>query len=325
MEEVTKAFLSDVRSSPTSGEAGVAHCMFGVTQWFRGHYTTARRHLERAVKLYDRNRDSVLADVFGYDPGVIAMARLAAVLWPMGEVSQAERSIQQALTLAHQIGHVPSIMVSHHVACILASMRRNTDDARSHSVTILDLAREHIVPLRVADSTFFFGWSCWRAGDPKGEAGMREGVGILSKLQYRLLEPLTQTLLAELEAQCGRTEIGLKLLDEQLAETQRSGECWFDSEVHRMRAKLLLLRGPSKIAKVEKALTSAIEVAQAQQTRTFELLATISLVRLYQATNRDRAAQELLLKLSSQNNCHEVPEFEEVQRILGVPLVNNNG
>ena len=325
MEEVAKAFLSDVQSVPTPGEVGVAHCVFGVTQWFRGDYPAARMHLETAVKAYDRNRDSVLADVFGYDPGVIAMARLATVLWPMGEVRQAESIVQQALTLAHQIGHVPSIMVSHHIACILASMRRDGADAKSHSVTILDLACEHSVPLRIADSTFFFGWSRWRTGDPNGEAGMREGVAMLTKLQQRLLEPLTQTLLAELEAQCGRTEIGLKLLDEQLAETQRSGQRWFDSEMHRMRAKLLLLRGPSEIAEVEKALESAIEVAQAQRTRAFELLATISLARLYQATNRDRAARELLLTLSSQSIGHEVPEFEEVQRMLGVPLVNKNG
>jgi predicted ATPase len=298
--------------------------MFGVTQWFRGDYPTARMHLERAVKVYDRNRDSVFADMFGYDPGVIAMARLATVLWPMGDVRQAESIIQQALTLAHQIGHVPSIMVSHHVACILASMRRDSTGARSHSLTILDLAREHNVPLRIADSTFFFGWSRWHAGNPDGEIGMREGVAMLSKLQYRVLEPLTQTLLAELEAQCGQTEIGLRLLDEQLAETHRNGERWFDSEMHRMRAKLLLLRRPSEIAEVEKALTRAIEVAQAQQTRAFELLATSSLARLYQATNRDRAARELLLTLSSQS-IHEVPEFEEVQRILGVPLVNKSG
>ena len=153
---------------------------------------------------------------------------------------------------------------------------------------------------------------------------MREGVAMLSKLRHRLLEPLTQTLVAELEAQCGRTEIGLKLLDEQLAETHRSGQRWFDSEMHRMRAKLLLLRGQSEIPEAEKALTSAIEVAQAQQTRAFELLATISLAKLYQATNRDRAARELLLTLSSQSIGHELPEFEEVQR-LEVPLVNNNG
>jgi predicted ATPase len=92
-----------------------------------------------------------------------------------------------------------------------------------------------------------------------------------------------------------------------------------------MRAKLLLLRGPPEIADVEKALTSAIEVAEAQQTKAFELRATISLARLYQATNRDQAAHELLLTLSSQSIGHEVPEFEEVQRILGVPHVNNNG
>src|SRR5262249_14012510 len=131
-----------------------------------------------------------------------------------------------------------------------------------------------------------------------------------------------QTLLAELEAQCGRSEIGLKLLDEQLAENHRTGQRWFDSAMHRMRAKLLRLRGPSETGEVEKALTTAIEVAQVQQTGTFELLATISLARLYQETNRDRAAWDLLLALSSQRIGHELPEFEEVQR-LGMSLVNN--
>jgi predicted ATPase len=320
MEEVADAFLSDVQRAPTPGEVGVAHCVFGVTQWFRGDYPNARLHLEKAVKAYDRKRDSALADVFGYDPGVIAMSRLAAVLWPMGEVRQAERTIRQALKLAHQIGHVPSIMVSHHVACILASMRRDPTDVRSHALTILDLAREHSVPVRTADSTFFFGWSRWREGNPSGEAGMREGVSMLRKLQYRLLEPLIQTLLAEQEAQSGRTDIGLKLLDQQIAETHRSGERWLDSEMYRIRAKLLLLRGPSKSAEAEKALTSAIEVAQVQQTRAFELLAAISLARLYRATNRGQAAREPLLTLSSQRIGRELPEFEEVQRILDAPL-----
>jgi class 3 adenylate cyclase/predicted ATPase len=320
MEEVAKAFLSDVQSVPTPGEVGVAHCVFGVTQWFRGDYAAARMHLETAVNTYDRNRDSVLSEVFGYDPGVIAMSRLAVVLWPMGEVRQAERIIRQALTLAHQIGHVPSIMVSHHVACILGSMRRDATDVRSHSATIRDLAREHSVPVRIADSTFFFCWTRWREGNPDGEAGMREGLSMLRKLQYRLLEPLIQTLLAELEAQCGRTEIGLKLLDEQITENHRSGERWFDSEVHRIRAELLLRRGPSENAEAERALIQAIEIARVQQTRTFELLATISLARLYRATDRDRSARELLLALSSKGIGHELPEFEEVQRILDVQL-----
>src|SRR5207253_1016675 len=99
---------------------------------------------------------------------------------------------------------------------------------------------------------------------------------------------------------------------------------WFDSEIHRMRAKLLLLRGSSETTEVEKVLECAIEVAQVQRTGAFELRATISLARLYQATNRNRAARKLLLKLSSQGIGHEAPEFEEVHRILGMPLVNKN-
>ena len=146
---------------------------------------------------------------------------------------------------------------------------------------------------------------------------MREGLALWHEMHYRLFAPLTGTLLAECEAEAGRVEVGLATLDAQLAAIEHAGQRWFDAEVHRVRGELLLkLRRPD-VAAAEVAFMRAIEIARGQQTRTFELRATLSLAKLYQTTGRDQAARELLVPvLVGFNAGPELPEVEEAQQLL---------
>jgi predicted ATPase len=106
-------------------------------------------------------------------------------------------------------------------------------------------------------------------------------------------------------------------LDEQLAAIEQTEERWFDAEVHRVRGELLLkLRRPD-VAAAESAFMRAITIARSQQTRTFELRAALSLAKLYQATDRDQVASELLVPaLDGFNAGAELPEVEEAQHLL---------
>jgi predicted ATPase len=146
---------------------------------------------------------------------------------------------------------------------------------------------------------------------------MREGLALWSEMHYRLFTPLTGTLLAEREAEAGRIEVGLAILDAQLAAVEQTGERWFDAEMHRARGELLLkLRRPD-VAAAESAFMRAIEIARSQRTRTFELRAALSLAKLYQRTSRDQVARGLLVSaLVGFSAGPEVPEVEEAQRLL---------
>ena len=146
---------------------------------------------------------------------------------------------------------------------------------------------------------------------------MRDGLALWNEMHYRLFAPLTETLLAEREAEAGRVEVGLATLDEQIAAIEQTEERWFDAEVHRVRGELLLkLRRPD-VAAAESAFMRAIAIARSQQTRTFELRAALSLAKLCQATGRNQVASELLVPaLVGFNPGPEVPEVEEAQRLL---------
>jgi predicted ATPase len=148
---------------------------------------------------------------------------------------------------------------------------------------------------------------------------MREGMALYNTLDFRLFAPLTGALLAECEAETGRVEVGLATLDVQLAAIEQTGQRWFDAEMHRARGELLLKLRPPDMAGVELAFLRAIEIARGQHARTFELRAALSLAKLYQATGRDKLADELLGPvLVGFQPSPQIPELEEAQRLLAM-------
>src|SRR5262244_2788255 len=318
MREVAVLSLRDARHSPGSPAAGRALHVYGVTCWFQGDYAGARTHLEQALAAYDHERDHRLAPRFVFDDRVVTTGWLGVVVWALGEVDQAIHLLDRALSLARQSGHLPTIAWAHAYRCRFAGVCRKPGLARLHAEEVLRLAREHGLPMRLADGSFYHGWARWCAGDGDGEAAMREGLALWNEMHYRLFAPLTGTLLAECEAEAGRAEVGLATLDAQLAAIEQTGERWFDAEVHRVRGELLLKqRRRPDVAAAEAAFMRALEIARSQQTRIFELRASLSLAKLYQTTGRDHVASELLVPaLVGFNLGPEVPEVEESQRLL---------
>jgi predicted ATPase len=88
------------------------------------------------------------------------------------------------------------------------------------------------------------------------------------------------------------------MLDEALALLGRTGERWFEAEVHRLRGELHLPaaqhRESGDPARAEACFDRAIEIARSQEARLWELRASLSLARLWRDQDRPAEARALL-------------------------------
>jgi predicted ATPase len=97
------------------------------------------------------------------------------------------------------------------------------------------------------------------------------------------------------QAKAGQPEQGLATLDEALALVEETDERYCESELHRVRAELLLMQDED--AEAEASLQHAIEVARRQSARSWELRATTSLARLWQQQGKTDEAHRILAEI----------------------------
>jgi predicted ATPase len=265
------------------------------TSWYKGDFSEARQRLEQALAIDDsaRHREPILH--FNLDVTSTAMVFLPLVLWPLGLLDHAASFVEKAVSSALETSHIPSIALVYLYAADFEMIRRDRSRTAPLVQALLGLAREHKIPDCIAIGTFDEGWVLSAGLDREaGVAKMHEGMAMLHLRQEELFMPLRITLLAEVEAEAGRPDAGLAIVDDQLATIERTGQRWFLAELHRARGEILLKCPPCDHAAAESAFIRAIDVARSQEAKLFELQAAVSLARLWQHQGKRVEARDLL-------------------------------
>jgi predicted ATPase len=152
-----------------------------------------------------------------------------------------------------------------------------------------------------AMGTILRGWGLAAQGQAdRGIAQMQQGLAASQAAGIELGRAPVLAQLAEAYGHIGQTETGLRLLAEALAVMDRTGERWWEAEVHRLTGELLL--APAKPhdkspQEAEVCFQQALAVARRQQAKSLELRAAMSLSRLWQQQSRRAEAHHLLEKI----------------------------
>ena len=318
MRELSAATLRDCERWPQSGEASIAHRMRGVTHWFAGEFVAARGHLEKAIAIFDPERDGDLAFRFGQDPGLVATAYLAEVLWLLGEIGLADQRMTETTARAAKSGHAATSAYGFFMAAQFELIRRNPDRAATFARSLIKIANEHQLPFWMAYSAWFDGWLEWRSGDRKpGLAAMRNSLARQAEQSSVAGTTFFETLLAEAEAEAGESDVAFCTINQALAASERTGRHWYDVETHRIRGEILLRGNSADTLTAEEAFQRAIAVAGEQGARSFGLRAALSLAKLYQSTERPVEAHAVLAPaLEGFAPTPEMPEIAEAQALL---------
>jgi predicted ATPase len=293
--------------------------MCGATHETMGELLTAREHLEQAVALYDPEGHGSTAFAFGQDLGVSALSHLNWVLWLLGYPDQASRRQGEALALAHRVGHKNTLGFALMYSAMAGAYGRNTGLAAEHSAALLELAREQKFDLWAAGATVVKGWTIARRGQGAvGVAEIERGLAEWTTSGAEWMRPFFLSLLAEACALSGNVRRGLGALDEALAAVGRTGQCWPEAELHRLRGQLLAnlqhVGGPDEASA---AFQSAIQIARQQSAKSWELRAVTGLARLWAEQGRRAEAQDLLAPVYGWfTEGFDTPDLREAKALL---------
>jgi predicted ATPase len=124
-------------------------------------------------------------------------------------------------------------------------------------------------------------------------------------------------LLGDAYTQSARFEDAHKALDEGLAVAEKNDDRCHEAELHRLKGELLLAESPDRIAAAEDCFRRAIDTAQSQQSKGWELRATMSLARLWQRQGRsDDARAALAAVYGTYTEGFTLPDLVEAGALL---------
>jgi predicted ATPase len=316
--DYVELLLREAEVSGHATDAVVAHRTLGLTCLFQGKLTLARSHLERALADYVPERDIDARRLFGTDPGITAKTFLGLLAWLMGDVDYGRRLIVQAAREGDKTGNIGMISTNR---LFLTRFELNRDDpaATLHAAeALLTFARAHDIALYAIYGEMFANWARGRLFDPKtGMDQLRQAMTEYLALNNKNSAPLFYSMIADLEALTGRGDSALASIDLALELAEETGErCW-DSVLFRRKGEILLKRDPRNSAPIEEAFRSAICVAKKQGARSYELIASLALAKLYQLTDCPADAHAVLAPaLQGFLPTVELPQVAEGQALL---------
>jgi predicted ATPase len=285
-----------------------------------GDFVAARRLQQQCLTLYDPHHHRTLTAVYGEDPGVGCLAYGAVTLWCLGYPDQALRSVQAARIRAEELSNPFDVARALYFGAFAHLCCRDVSLTRELAEALMGLSSEQGFALLVHGSMILHGWCLAEEGrGGEGIGRMRQGLagwqatGALSHRPYHL------ALLAEALAREGQAQEGLSVLAEALTLCAASGERFLEAELHRLQGELLLAaeaRPPASGA-AETCFRQALHVARAQQARSLELRAMMSLGRLYRQQGRPAEARPLLRETFGWfTEGFDLPDLREAKALL---------
>jgi predicted ATPase len=293
-DELAQQLIDLVQRQPDTEFVVEEHFVRGTMASDRGEFLAARAHLEQSCRLSDTVPSPTAPLRGGFVPGVPPRIWLARVLWALGYADQAQQRSQEALLLARQGEHLPSLAYAECFVAHVCQCRRDVAATQAHADALMALAAAHSWSLRAAQGRILRGWALAMHGEAAaGVAHLRQGLAS-PDMGPTLLRPYWLALLAEAYGRAGQPQAGLQVLAEAVTLMATTEMRWSEAEMSRLQGELRLQLASPEVPQAEACFQQALEVARRQQAKSLELRAALSLSRLWQQLGKRESARDLL-------------------------------
>jgi predicted ATPase len=311
-------FFASAEKQGTIAPRMIGHRLMGVSLLCTGQLVQGRAHLDRASELYDPAQHRVPTTRFGQDTRVAILWYRSWVLWALGYPDAAVADMEHALMDAREIGHAATLM--------FALAWTNPIQYYCGKYAALNAQAKELVNL--ADEKGAAYWKAagmWAQGlflHQTGRASeavqkFNSGLAAWRSTGANLFRPTQLSWLAAAHAELGQFDDAWRCLGDATTEIETTKERWYEAEVNRIAGEVAL-RSPEPDATRAKAyFERALAVARAQQAKSWELRAAMSLARLWRHQGMRDEARDLLAPIYDWfTEGFDTPDLKEAKALL---------
>jgi tetratricopeptide (TPR) repeat protein len=292
------------------------HCRWA-TAFFRGDVATTLKDSREGIERYDPARHSWMGAVFGgHDPGVCAHQMHAQTLCLSGFISEAKKSLEQAVSLAETLKHPHSLALALLNVTVVHQMIGDHEMVHRVGQRLIELAEKYNFPPQRAHALLLCGWATTFGTDV--DAGVE-----LMEAEYpraSAMGPFFRhyaALLAEGRMKVGRVSDALTLLRATLETVTEPGIGLCVPELYRLQGVCLLRLDSNNQEEAMTSLQMAIDVAKQQNAALFQLKAAIDMANVASSIDQPKRDLQPLRDLCANlPGGFDAPQLAEAKRLL---------
>jgi predicted ATPase len=295
LRELSAQFLALAEKRSVTALLMIGHRVTGATMTCIGDFVDGRAHCDRAIALYNPAEHRPLAMRFGQDNRVTALLYRSACLWALGYPEAALSDTDLAIKEARDVGQATTLMYTLTFASFALLSCGSYASFSARLDELLTLADEKSSSYWKAHGLLWQG--CFRALTGYGSEAIPVMTSTLSAFRSTgstILIPAYLSFLARAYAYTGRLDEAWPCISEAIELVEKTNERWWEAEAHRVAGEIALLSTETETTKAQAYLERALTVARAQQAKSWELRAAMSLARLWRSQGKVQQARELL-------------------------------
>ena len=309
---------------PARHATACSHC-------YHGDFHKSVEHANAGLAVFDLEQERLIARNFGHGSSVCLLSFKGDALWMLGLPEQALKASDESLSLARQLGHMPSLAWAvsyktwfHHLLRDPARILEMADEA-------VRLSHEEGFAFWEPMVAVYRGWAMTKQGRPEeGIAHMRDGLARYRAAGNGCTQVHMLAALAEALWDAGHAEDAFDVLREGMALAKATDEGFYEPEFYRLKGEFLFDQatgaaptpksGGDRAALLESAqgnIRLAIEMSRLQDAKSLELRALMSLYKLQRAQGNGAEVRQALASMydSFSEGC-ETPDLLDAKALL---------
>jgi tetratricopeptide (TPR) repeat protein len=269
--------------------------LMGAALTFTGNVAQGKAHFDQAIALYDPAEHRPLATRFGQDAGVAILSHRSWALWILGYPNAALADSGQALKRAREIGQAPSLMYALNFAAWRHILCGHYAVANTEIQELVALADEKSTSQWKASGMVLRGWLFALTGNASEAVPMiNSGISLYRSGGATMLVPWCLSCVARAYAELDQFGDAWRCIGEAVTAVEITKEKWCEAGVQRLAGEIALMLPQPDTTKAEAFFSRALTTAHAQQAKSWQLRAAMSIARLWRDQRKRQQAHDLL-------------------------------